>query len=102
MIGGAAIPILYSFVIWFIYYVVQESIGWERLPDMLRTLLILPVGWIAMIHDKLFPSIAFDFKSLLESLLLTIIGNYILYFLLTYGFLHYYKIPRTENYTILH
>jgi ABC-type Na+ efflux pump permease subunit len=100
MIGGVVIPILYYCAASFISFLIYISIGWEQLPGIAETLLFLPIGWTEMIYDKLFSTHIFS-EFIVEYLLLTIIGNYILYFSLTYSFLHYHQIPRSANYTIV-
>lgn len=100
MIGGIVIPILYYCIALITSFIIYISIGWEQVPRIVETLLFLPISWTEMIYDNLFPSRMFAMFSI-EFLLLTAIGNYILYFLLTYSFLHYYQIPRSTNYTVV-
>lgn len=90
MIGGIVIPILYYIVSVFISFIISISIGWERLPRITEKLLFIPIGWTEEVYNKLFTPHMFDTFSI-EFLSITIIGNFILYFLVTYTLLNYFQ-----------
>ena len=88
--GGIILPLSWYVFSVFLSFLIYTFVGWERLPSIAEKLLFLPVGWTEDLYESLFTPHMFETFTI-SFLLLSIVGNFIFYSLLTYAVLYYFE-----------